>query len=417
MADSQTTSLDRLKTLGFYLAVFVLMPVMIAAAQWAVRKLGGDPASVNPPPVINVFPAGTPPPVRDVRPLALPDGVYRIPPGEMVPQALEMLSAKAAEKTCWGVANSGIMEVWSRASGKGMVVAVIDTGCDVSHPDLKDAIVDAKDFTGSPYGVDDRVGHGTHTAGTIAARKNGVGIIGWAPDCSLMVLKALGDNGAGNDGWIAAAIDYAVEKKADVISMSLGSSQPSEAIRAACKRADDAGVILVAAAGNDGPRPDTVNYPGGFDECICVAAVDCNLKVADFSSRGNKVFIASPGVDIVSDFPGSKLGTMSGTSMATPGVAGMAAVWRGWRKSQNLSCGRKEFADAMSSTAKDLDPPGRDVATGYGFLQPLKMVTAGAAIPPMPHAPKDIIQIDTENRNIMAPPGWRLTEFRPPVKK
>jgi subtilisin len=331
--------------------------------------------------------------------------VYRLPPGEMVPVGLEVVRTAAGEGQDWGLAAAGVPQAWARTKGRAVRVAVLDTGADMAHPDLKEAIVATKDFTGSASGVSDVQGHGTHTAGTIAARENGVGMVGWAPECGLIVGKVLGDDGSGAGAWIAAGIDWAVGQGADVISMSLGSSAPDETIHAAIKRAAAAGVIVACAAGNDGPKEGTVDYPGGFPEVVCVAAVDKTPAAAGFSSRGKAVLVAAPGVNVVSDYPGGRLATMSGTSMATPAVAGTAALWVASHPEVTKVDRPAKFKAALQATSKDIAPAGRDTATGFGLVQPAALV--GGTTPPPPPA-GGVLVIDPDARTIAAPPGWKL---------
>lgn len=153
----------------------------------------------------------------------------KLPPGELVPDKL-MVESLANERRDWGHDNLKIEDAQKLATGRNILVAILDTGIDVDHPDLKGAILESKDFTNSRSGAADVQGHGTHCAGIVGARKNDKGIIGVSPECTFLNLKCLGDNGSGTDIGIAAAIDYAVERKAKIISGSFGSSQPSARI-------------------------------------------------------------------------------------------------------------------------------------------------------------------------------------------
>jgi subtilisin len=235
-----------------------------------------------------------------------------------------------------------------------------------------------------------------------------------APACSLLVGKVLGDQGNGSDVGIAEGIDWAVSQGADVISMSLGADAPSSTIQSAVQRASSAGVIVCAAAGNSGPGEGTVGYPGGFPECVCVAATGLVDNVADFSSRGPQVFIAAPGVDLVSTYPGGRYATMSGTSMATPHVAGCAALW----VSVNQSIAKKDrpdaFKTALKVTALDLPPAGRDTASGYGLVRADHLVVGKSTTPPAAPSPRGFsftdqdLTPDARKRLLAAFPGATL---------
>jgi subtilisin len=183
-----------------------------------------------------------------------------------------------SETIDWGLAAYHIPDHWKATRDSGVKVAMLDTGIDESHPDLAAAIDDARDFTRSRFGPIDQNGHGTHTAGTVAARQNNVGVIGVAPDCRLLIGKVLGDDGSGSSATVAAGIDWACDAGADVISMSLGSPQPDADLMAAVQRASAKGKFVIAAAGNDGnnngSNADSVNYPARWKDTIAVAAVD-----------------------------------------------------------------------------------------------------------------------------------------------
>jgi len=219
---------------------------------------------------------------------------YRLPPFRV-----EAAFTTPTETIDWGLALLRVPDHWRSTRGRDVRVAVLDTGLETSHPDLADAVDAVRDFTGGRSGAADRVGHGTHVAGTIAARQNGRGIVGVAPECRLLIGKVLGDDGSGDDRSVAAGIDWAVAAGADVVSMSLGSSVYSETIARAVARAAEAGKFVICAAGNDGPV-GTVNYPARLDDTVAVGAVDRTGRICDFSSRGDQVDVCAPGHDVLS---------------------------------------------------------------------------------------------------------------------
>ncbi len=330
--------------------------------------------------------------------------VYRVPPGELVPHAMEFCGSALAERTDWGVKLLGAPAAWTTTRGKGVRVAVLDTGIDATHPDLRDAIAAVKDFTASHSGPADVQGHGTHCAGVIGARANGFGVVGVAPEASILAGKVLGDDGSGGTAGIAQGIDWATGQGADVISLSLGGPADAADIRGAVSRAVAAGVIVVAAAGNDGPG-GAVGYPGGLADCVCVGAVDQAKKVAAFSSRGANVYVGAPGVNVLSTYPGSRLATMSGTSMATPHVAGLAAMWCAANPAVAKAARPAAFKAALRAASADLPPPGRDAQSGFGFPSAVALVTKPKADePPAPNQ----VYIDIDNKIITAPRGWQI---------
>jgi subtilisin len=311
------------------------------------------------------------------------DPVYTLPPGEVLPGELSVMAGQVPD---WGSAKLKLTDAWKLTRGKGVRVAVLDTGVDRNHPDLAGRIVAAKDFTNSPNGSADVQGHGTHCIGIVASNDNDTGTVGVAPECEILAGKVLGDNGSGLSTWIAAGIDWAVESKADVISMSLGSSAPDNRIRGAVQRAVAAGVIVIAAAGNEGPREGTVGFPGGFPECVCVASTNVRDLISSFSSRGPRVDVAAPGEAVKSTYPGGRYATLSGTSMATPQVAGVAALAVAHARAKGKTLTPDGFRELLGRTSRDLPPPGRDTAAGVGLIQPVELLAAigGPDVPPPP---------------------------------
>jgi len=225
----------------------------------------------------------------------------------------------------WGVARVNAPAAWTAGGGAGVKVAVIDTGIDCGHPDLR------CDFSAGTNVVDpgsapmDDNEHGTHVAGTIAGRGTN-GPLGVAPKATLIPVKVLDGSGSGSLSDIVGGIDWAADAGVDVINMSLGGPNGSAALQRAVEKALKAGVVVVAAAGNSGPGPDTVGFPGGYPGVIAVAASDKDDQVAKFSSRGGAVAFIAPGVKIPSTVPGGGVKELSGTSMASPHVAGLAAL-------------------------------------------------------------------------------------------
>lgn len=263
--------------------------------------------------------------------------------------------------------------------GKGTKVAVLDTGVDAEHPDLKGRVAASENFTDSDS-TDDRQGHGTHTISTVGGsgaasggKKKGV-----APGADLLAGKVLNDSGSGAESWIIAGMQWAVDQKADVVSMSLGSPEPTDCTDpmsvAAEELAQNKGTLFVIAAGNSGPTFNTVSSPGCAPSVLTVGAVDRDDTTAQFSSRGPvigshtlKPEIAAPGVAISAAAAGGRgiyaYRTMSGTSMATPHVAGAAAVV----KQRHPDWTAQQIKAALVSSAKS-DIPGDVRETGGGRL-------------------------------------------------
>lgn len=279
------------------------------------------------------------------------------------------------EKLGWAAELLRLPLVWRESEGRGVRVAVLDTGIDADHPDLRDAIEEAADFTGQ--GVEDRHGHGTHVAGIVAARRDGRGFAGIAPQCRLLVAKVLNDAGAGTHAWIARGIDWAVERGADILSMSLGSGSHSPELFAAVHRALAAGRIVVCAAGNDGALfTNGIGYPGRYGSVITVAAHDRYGQPTGFSSRGGEIDVMAPGERIWSTWKDGGYAELSGTSMATPFVAGLCALilakHRGPGPHHTPVRNCEEMREHLLRLAAH--PGHHDEARGYGPLLPFRMI-------------------------------------------
>ncbi|OGR76411.1 MAG: hypothetical protein A2X32_12510 [Elusimicrobia bacterium GWC2_64_44] len=223
----------------------------------------------------------------------------------------------------WGVKRVNAKAAWDYTTGKGVKVAVIDTGVDYTHPDLApnyrggyNAII----ATATP--MDDH-GHGTHVSGSVAAVKDLKGVVGVAPEAELYGVKVLDKRGSGQYSWIVSGIEWAVLNGMQVINMSLGGGSGTEALKQVMIKAHEAGVAVVCAAGNDsGP----VNFPAKYPQAIAISASDSADKLASFSSRGAEIVVIAPGVNIYSTRKGGGYTTMSGTSMASPHAAGLAVL-------------------------------------------------------------------------------------------
>lgn len=251
------------------------------------------------------------------------------------------------------------------ASG-GPKVAMIDTGIDTTHPDLVGHIdtADAKCFGVLCIitGHEDDNGHGTHTSGTVgAAANNATGVAGVAFNTKLMPIKVCNAAGSCQTSDIVSGINWARTHGAKVISMSLGGGGTAT-LQTAVTQAYNAGIVVVAAAGNDGNS--NVNYPAGYAEVISVAATDSNDAHASFSNTNPDVELAAPGVNVLSTYSGESYTTLSGTSMATPHVAGLAALLFG----QNPTWTNVQVRNRMDSCSDDLGAAGRDTTFGFGRI-------------------------------------------------
>lgn len=299
---------------------------------------------------------------------------------KMITVVEPVLTASSADQELldsWGVKRIGAdAAAMKRITGAGVKVAILDTGIDPSHPDLKDNYMGGYNFVydnNDPYD-DSRYGHGTHVAGIIAARDNGTGVVGVAPEASIYALKVLNGGLMGLTSDILAAIEWAITNKINVINMSFGAPMDSQAFMDACDAAFKAGIVLVASTGNF--NQPMVDNPAGFDSVIAVSATTQDDTKAPFSNYGAKVEFAAPGVYVKSTVPGGGYGLMTGTSQAAPHVSGVAALLfsAGIKDENGDGSLAYEIRQRLAATATDLGEPGRDVYFGYGLVNAAKAV-------------------------------------------
>lgn len=280
----------------------------------------------------------------------------------------------------WGITQTEATKVWDRTEGAGVKVAILDTGIDPNHVDLR-----VRGGVNTISGGDwvDRNGHGTHVAGTVAALQNTAGVVGMAPAAELYAVKVLGDDGSGSLSALVAGIDWSVKNGMQIVNMSLGTASDSVSLRSAVDRAYAAGVLLVAAAGNNGSADgtgDSVRYPARYESVIAVAATDRYNKRGSFSATGMALELAAPGVSIYSTVHGNRYSTFSGTSMASPHVAGAAALLWGANPSLENSDVRRVLREGATNI-------GRHEHYGFGLVnvpKSLSLISAAPAPEPVP---------------------------------
>lgn len=300
------------------------------------------------------------------------DGASALPPGRVVAvdrdrqasssdwPGMNVTDELAAQQ--WGYRRVGADRPQA-FDAAGVTVAILDTGVDVTHPDLEgvvDGSFNARDGTAD---VTDDNGHGTHVAGIVAAGHNSIGIDGAAPQVHLLAVKVLDANGVGDHSDIARGIVWAVDHGASVINLSLGGPETSTILAAAVEYAAAHDVVVVAAAGNGALDGNEPSYPAALDQVIGVGAVGPDDRPAIFSNTGPYVDVAAPGIGIVSTIPGG-YGWLSGTSQAAPFVAAAAARLRAARPELNAA----QVTSRIEATAYDIGEPGVDDLSGYGVV-------------------------------------------------
>lgn len=293
-------------------------------------------------------------------------------------QDLYGLSPSSVQFYSWPIKTFNVQKQWSYSQGEGVTIAVIDTGCDLDHEDIKSNITDGInliDRTKDPF---DDNGHGTHVAGTIAAINNGVGMVGVAPKSRIVPIKALGGDGSGSNKNVAEGIVWAVDRGVDIITMSLGSEHPSIQIEKAIQYAKEHNVIIFCAAGNSGIESG-IQYPAKYKHTISIGSIDKNLSLCEFSCCGDELDFLAPGEDIVSAIPGNNYASMTGTSMANPFAVGCAALLLSYAKKikfaslDNMLRSSEDYVSVFAKKAQKLSDykySGLRKYEGNGIIRP-----------------------------------------------
>ena len=313
---------------------------------------------------------------------------------------------------------------WLRSTGTpGVVVAVLDTGIDASHPEFAgrlvpgfDVLTGIADTAGDFSPTNDDEGHGTHVSGIVAATaNNAMGIAGIAPSVSIMPVKILDASGSGDFEDMVAGMDWAIAHGAKIVTMSLGGILGSlgvASLQPSFDAAYAAGVVVVAASGNDGASID--EYPCNFVHVICVGSTTTDgSAVSTFSTRTAALAVVAPGEHIISALPGSQYGYGTGTSMATPHVTGAVALLRSVNPAISVD---QVFAD-LTQTARPLVGGGRNPESGYGLLQvgPAVDLAGGGPETPIPTPTPDGTPTPTPSPTPTPTPGASPTPTPMPV--
>jgi type VII secretion-associated serine protease mycosin len=269
----------------------------------------------------------------------------------------------------WALDRVSFESSWPVTRGRGVIVAIIDSGVAANHQELSGSVLPGKDYVNAGSdGRTDPNGHGTHVAGIIAAHvNNAVGIAGAAPDVRILPIRVLDANGGGVASNVAKGIIWAADHGARVINLSLGGGQAT-GVRQAIQYANSKRAVVVAAGGNNYSSGNAPMYPAAYPEAIAVAAVDTNLRHPSFSNTGSYIDVAAPGVGIVSAWGSSSTAyaAATGTSMATPFASAEAAlIIAAYPKST-----AERVAHLLKASARDLGTRGFDPVFGYGLLNP-----------------------------------------------
>jgi major intracellular serine protease len=318
-------------------------------------------------------------------------------PFKLPPFKVEHVMTTLSQSVDWGIKQLKVPSLWTQSEGEGITVIVIDTGCpafkDKSgtysvHPDLKDSILlnECRSFV---PGEDmyDKNGHSTFCSGIIGAGNNDMGYVGIAPKCKIITYKALSDSGAGSFTSIENALKAAVDRRPDIVSMSLGATVGSPRMHMYIQMLEALNIPIICAGGNGG-IDEGVNYPAKYEEPIAIGAYDKNLRIADFSAIGPEIDFALPGVDITSTYLKNGYATMSGTSFSTPTAAGVIALLISKHRKQQSAGGPNDCitnADVYEHLRKhsiNVETPGdKNNAWGWGMLDVATMITDDSLTP------------------------------------
>lgn len=312
--------------------------------------------------------------------LAKQPGVLRVE-DDIVVQALENFNSEKvtgkaktpfqpSQVLPWGIDKIDAEKVWASSTADLINVGIIDTGISNNHPDLLANVKGGINTIQPRKSWNDDNGHGSHVAGIVGALNNSVGVVGAGPAINLYAIKVLNSSGSGFVSDIIEGLQWAINNNMQVVNLSLGASTGNQSFHDAIIATKNAGIVVVAAAGNSG---GSVIYPAAYPEAIAVSAIDISNTIASWSSRGPEVDLAAPGVSIYSSYKGTAYATLSGTSMASPHVAGAAALVLSMPvgssdTNNNGNWDPDEVQTKLQATAVDLGDVGFDNLYGAGLV-------------------------------------------------
>jgi hypothetical protein len=290
------------------------------------------------------------------------------------------LSPNSEQFYGWQIKKFDIEKYWKYSEGEGVTVAVIDTGCDLDHEDIKPNIVNGYNFINPGKDPQDDNGHGTHVAGTIAAINNGIGMVGLAPKAKIMPVKVLSGNGSGPNKAVSDGIVWSVDNGADIIAMSLGSPHPAHQLEKAIEYAKLKKVTVFCAAGNSGIESG-IQYPAKYNNTVSIGAIGEDLNICEFSCCGEELDFLAPGQNIISSVPGNRYASMTGTSMANPFAVGCAALLLSYSRKEKFSnidnkleCS-DDYVKVFSKETEKLNSQSKYAGIrkyeGYGIIKPI----------------------------------------------
>lgn len=297
-------------------------------------------------------------------------------PYEVVP-VLSVLDAK--QKAGWNITAFDLPKAWTKfGMGEGVKVAVLDTGCDLDHPDLIENLLPGYNVINPNKPPEDDNMHGSHVTGILCASNNDIGMVGVAPKCKVIPVKVLDKNGSGNLENVALGIRWAADNGADIISMSLGSPTPVQQVRKAIQYAAKKGIVTFVAAGNAGNTKE-VFFPAAYPETMAIGSIDEKFNRSTFSNTGRNLDFLAPGTNIFSTVPDNWYAVLSGTSMACPFAVACAALVLSYKRKSNADFPLNNVEDYKNIfkkyTTNVIDEKMNSIFyEGFGIIDPRKLI-------------------------------------------
>jgi subtilisin family serine protease len=295
-------------------------------------------------------------------------------------EVTEVLSLQEAKQQAgWNITAFDLPDVWKMTRGEGVKIAVLDTGCDLDHPDLKANLLPGKNFVNTRKKPWDDNQHGTHVTGIICAENNDIGMVGVAPAAKVVPIKVLDENGNGNLLDVAEGIHWAVKQNVDMMCMSLGSPREVKQVRSAIQYAAKKGIPCFVAAGNAGKTKE-VFYPAAYPETIAIGSIDAEFDRSSFSNTGKNLDFMAPGRKIFSTVPDDWYAILSGTSMACPFVVGVAANALSYVRRHKVDIKLETVEDYRQAFKRHTIPitdkgyAGQKFFQGFGIINPTKFM-------------------------------------------
>lgn len=281
----------------------------------------------------------------------------------------------------WSITAFDLPDAWKLSKGEGVVIAVLDTGVDLDHDDLKNNLLPGINIIDKSKPPQDDNGHGSHITGILVAEDNNIGIVGVCPKAKVRPVKVLDADGNGNMLNVAEGIRWAIDQKVDFIAMSIGAPVPVQQVRKAIQAAEAQGIVTFVSAGNAGNTKD-VFYPAAYPESIAIGAIDEQMKRAEFSNTGHNLDFMAPGVDILSTVPENWYAKLSGTSMASPFACGVGALLLSYKRNGHPDIKLDNSEDYREIFRKYTTPVSNGNYTdpefyqGFGIIDPRKFLEA-----------------------------------------